>query len=278
MFSYCALHRERLAAVDLPDPLLGIVLAGRKEVWRGQVVDVLLPGTLFVLPRGVPFDILNLPGDRFGSYQSLVLEIRPCDLPDLAPPENAPASGDRLAVPLSDDLVDAVVRAAAAIADGPARGALRASRLTELLALLYDVPEARALYERTFADRAARLVRADLAHEWTAADVARRLAVSESTLRRRLAAGRTSFSALLRRERMQAAQRRLAAGEGSQAAALAVGYVSRAHFARAYREEFGVNPSGAAPSRIAPVEVSRDPPGPRAGGPQREVSVRRCRT
>jgi len=32
LFSYCALKRERLAAIKLPHPLIGIVLRGRKEV------------------------------------------------------------------------------------------------------------------------------------------------------------------------------------------------------------------------------------------------------
>lgn len=253
MFSYCALARERLLAMELPHPLIGIVLAGRKEVWRGSVVDVLLPGTLFVLPRGVPLDILNIPGDRTGSYQSLVLEIRGRDLPDLAPPAGMPAWG--LAVPLDDGLVDAVLHAAAAIADGPASGTVRAARLAELLALLHAVPEARALYERTMADRVARLVCGDLARGWTSAEVAGRLAVSESTLRRRLAEGGESFSRLLRRERMEAARRQIAAGVGSQAAALAVGYVSRAHFARAYRSVFGRNPS-AGDGEAAGVRIS----------------------
>lgn len=243
MFSYCALHRERLLAVELPNPLMGIVLSGRKEVWRGSVADVLMPGTLFALPRGVPLDILNVPGDRSGSYQSLVLEIRARDLPDLEPPPAPGAVG--LAVPLDDVLVEAVLHAAASLAEGPARGTVRASRVTELLALLHDVPEARPLFERTMADRVARLVRGDLARGWTAPEVAGRLAVSESTLRRRLAGAGVSFSRLLRTERMAAARRHIAAGEGSQAAAMAVGYASRAHFARAYRAAFGTNPSEA---------------------------------
>jgi AraC-like DNA-binding protein len=246
MFSYCALRWERLLAIELEHPVLGIVLAGRKEIWRGLAVDALSPGSVFVLPRGVMLDVLNIPGERTGSYQSLVLEIRGSDLPDLAPPPGPAAGG--LSVPLDEDLVDAVLHAAASIADGPARGTLRASRLTELLALLHDVPEARPLYERTMSDRVARLVQGDLGHGWTAAEVAVHLAVSESTLRRRLAEDGVSFSALLRRARMVAAQRHIAAGAGSQVAGLAVGYASRAHFARAYRSVFGANPSETADS------------------------------
>lgn len=274
MFSYCALARERLLAIELPHPLIGIVLSGRKEVWRGGLVDVLRPGTLFVLPRGVPLDILNLLGEQSGSYQSLVLEVRGGDLPDLDPPAARDAAG--LAVPLDEALVEAVLRAAAAIADGPARGALLGSRLTELLALLHAVPAARPLYERTMADCVARLVGGDLARGWTAAEVARWLAVSESTLRRRLAAEGTPFATLLRQQRMQAARRLLAAGEGSQAAALAVGYASRAHFARAYRAAFGDNPSvsgcslsAAAGHTPRPSRSSRPSPDRRSARPPR---------
>ena len=36
LFSYCALTRERLIAVDLPHPILGVVLSGTKEIWRGM--------------------------------------------------------------------------------------------------------------------------------------------------------------------------------------------------------------------------------------------------
>lgn len=241
LFSYCALERERLVAVTLPNPLVGVVLAGRKEVWRGEAGETLLPGTMFVLPARVPLDIWNLPGLQ-GAYQSLILEIHPEDLPDVP----APVAGTNLAVRLTPMLVDAVAHAASVLADGPALAAVRAARVGELVALLSADPAAAPLFDRTMAGRVTQLVRGDLAHGWTAGGAARRLGVSESTLRRRLAAEGTGFAALLRAERMQAAQARIAGGEGSQAAALAVGYISRAHFARAYRAAFGRNPGDAA--------------------------------
>ena len=243
LFSYCALERERLAAVTLPHPLVGVVLAGRKEVWRGETGETLRPGAMFVLPARVSLDIWNLPGAR-GGYQSLILEIRPGDVPDLPAP--APAAGPWLAVRLTPALVGAVTHAASALADGPAQAAIRAARVGELLALLSGDPAAAPLFDRSMAGRVTQLVRGDLALGWTAGAAARRLGVSESTLRRRLSAEGTGFAALLRAERMRAAQARIAGGEGSQAAALAVGYASRAHFARAYRAAFGRNPGEAA--------------------------------
>jgi AraC-like DNA-binding protein len=52
-----------------------------------------------------------------------------------------------------------------------------------------------------------------------------------------------SFSAILQRERMAAARRLMAQGTRSGMAAFAVGYTSRAHFARRFRATFGVNPA-----------------------------------
>ncbi len=241
LFSYCARERERLAAVTLPHPYIGVVLGGRKEVWRGAAGETLLPGTLFVLPARVPMDIWNVPGER-GCYQSLILPVSdPEDVPDLPPPPAS--SGPRLAVRLTPALVAAVVHAASSLADGPVGAAVRSARVREVVALLSADPAAAPLFVRSMRDRVVQLLRGDLGHRWTAAGAARRLAVSESTLRRRLADGETGFAALLRAERMAAARDRIAAGEGSHAAALAVGYTSRAHFARAYRAAFGENPA-----------------------------------
>lgn len=54
---------------------------------------------------------------------------------------------------------------------------------------------------------------------------------------------------LLRRERRAA--RRLAQGQPSGLVAGAVGYASRAHFARAYRAEQGQNPASPASALVA---------------------------
>jgi len=243
LFSYCALSRERLTSVRLPLPLVGIVLSGAKEVWRGEVMERFLAGTLFVLPAEVELDIVNEPDATRGLYQSLILEIEPDAIPDLGPA--APQAETRVdvsEVPLSAHLVEAVLHAASAIGEGPAGASVRMARLAELLALLHGEPAARPLFDMSVCERVARLVRGELDRDWTAATVARRIAMSESTLRRRLAAEGRSFSAILRRERMEAAHRLMSQGAASGAAALAVGYASRAHFARAFRAVFGGNP------------------------------------
>lgn len=244
LFSYCALARERLLSVRLPRPVLGVVVSGAKEVWRGDAAERLATGTLFVLPAEVDLDVVNEPDEGTGLYQSLVIEIEPDAIPDIGPRDfAATAAPASVAVGLTTGLVEAAIHAARAIGEGPAGATVRSARLAELLALLHDEPAARPLFDMSVAERVARLVRGGLDADWTAVEVARRLALSESTLRRRLAGEGRTFSTILRCERMEAARRLMARGTASGTAALAVGYASRAHFARAYRTVFGDNPA-----------------------------------
>lgn len=246
LFSYCALERERLIAIELPHPVIGIVLAGAKEVWRGEISARFTPGTAFVLPGEVPLDIWNLPSEAEGLYQSLVMEVAQVprgllhDAPQTLPQASAPFE-----LALSPHLVEALIHAATAIADGPAAGAIRTSRMAELLALLSHDPAAKPLFRATLGETVARIVAADPAEPWTVGMVASRLAMAESTLRRKLSREGTSFRQILRSERLNAARALIADGsEPCLTAALAAGYRSRSHFARRYREKFGSNPSG----------------------------------
>jgi AraC-like DNA-binding protein len=247
LFSYCALERERLAEICLPHPLIGIVVAGAKEVWRGTSGDVLRPGSMFVLPAKVELDILNIPEEGTGCYQSLILEVPDpgafLDVQPCAPLATRPKA-QSIRITLTPHLVDAIIHATSAIADGPSGSTVRRSRLTELLALLHGEPAAAPLFDTSISNRIAQLVRGDLSRGWTVPEVAAALGLSESTMRRRLTGEGTSFSRLLRHERMQLARLLVDRKESCQSAATAVGYASRAHFARHFRSEFGSNPSG----------------------------------
>ncbi|MDW4549834.1 helix-turn-helix domain-containing protein [Defluviimonas sp. D31] len=247
LFSYCTLARERIAAIRLDHPLLGIVLKGSKEVWLGESCEVQVPGTVFVLPRGVALDVVNIPDDRSGYYESLIFEVAalpPGIAPDPAVPE-PPASSFRVA--LTHDLVEALAHAATSIADPASRDSVKTLRLAEVLALLRGAPAARSLFAAGLGDRLAwRIAEApDMA--WTAGALAAELGLGASTLRRRLAAEGTSFRTILEAVRMRAAERMIAAGASSLAAAEAAGYRSRSHFARAYRRQHGTSPSGQPP-------------------------------
>lgn len=202
--------------------------------------DRLESGTLFALPAGVDLDIVNDPDPRHGIYQSLILEITPEMIPDLPRHRHKARSG--AAIPLRPALIEAVTHAATAIADGPAAAPIRRARIGELLALLLAEPAAAVLFDLSAGQRVAQMIRGRPDYPWDAATMSRMLGMSESTLRRRLRAD-GGFGAILRRERMLAAQRMLEQGLPSGTVAGAVGYSSRAHFARAYRDQIGRNPA-----------------------------------
>ncbi|MGO4851560.1 helix-turn-helix transcriptional regulator [Phaeovulum sp. W22_SRMD_FR3] len=243
LFSYCAVARERLIAVRLPHPVVAVLLSGTKEVWQGLTQERLTAGAVFVLPGGVDLEIVNDPDPRSGLYQSLILEVPPALVSHV--PEDLPPPVGAHQIPLCRALMEALVHATAEIASGTAAPHVRAARIRELLALLAPEPAARPLFDLPPVDRLRRAFRASPDRAWRCAEVAASLGMSEASLRRRLRAEDTSFSALLRAERMLAAQQMLARGMASGLAAEAVGYASRTHFARAYRAVFGTAPTGA---------------------------------
>lgn len=247
LFSYCALARERLAAIKLPHPLIGIVLRGRKEVWLGDAGRTFGPGSVIILPRNIPMDVVNIPGET-GIYESLILEVPM--LPEGVPPLTLAERLERetisptFSVTLTEDLVEALSHAATTIRAEAMSDKVKTLRLREVLTLLRPLPEARALFTAPLGDEVAWLIASAPSEDWTVERVAKATGLGASTLRRRLTLEGRPFRAILRAERLRAGRAALAAGASSLSAAEAAGYVSRSHFARRYRESFGTSPSG----------------------------------
>lgn len=245
-FSYACVSRERLASVSMPHPVLGIVLRGTKEIWLGDRATVLPAGSVFVAPRGVLLDVLNIPDERTGVYHSLVAEIAalpPGVGPLMTEDRRGPGVTGDFAVPLTADLVHAICNARHELTDPSARAEICQYRLAEILILLRHVPQASALFSQTLAERVEWLVRGDPAHDWTAGNLGQRLGMAGSTLRRRLSQEATALREVIRRARLGAARDALSAGAGAVVAAELAGYASRSHFARHFRAEFGCLPS-----------------------------------
>jgi AraC-like DNA-binding protein len=245
LFSYCSIDRERLKAIELSHPLIGILLRGMKEVWLGDTVHVFEPGTVFVLPRGVRMDIVNIPAER-NSYESLVLEVPslPPAIPPLVGGRPHIGNGAQFSLTLNTDLVDALVHAATSIASDAVSETVKTLRLTEMLIMMQPLAAAQPLFRTSLSDEVAWLIRGAPSETWTVERVAARLGLGASTLRRRLASEDQSFRKILRTERLNAGRSAIASGASSVAAAEAAGYHSRSHFARRYRESYGTSPNG----------------------------------
>ncbi|MBN9234595.1 MULTISPECIES: helix-turn-helix transcriptional regulator [Phyllobacteriaceae] len=246
LFSYCCFTSERLARVINEKPIIGIVLSGSKEIWLGDAGQRFEAGDVFVFPHGRAFDVVNVPSETTGIYESLIVEIAriPESVRRLGQPLRAPAAGLDLRVPLTEELADALPHAAVVLAASGHAGALAEHRLAEVLLLLREVPAAAWLFEVSLAEHVAWLIASEPARRWTAEAIGRALGIGASTLRRRLVEDGTSLRAVLADTRMQLAHDILAKGEGNVTAAIgAAGYASRSHFGRQFRGRYGASPS-----------------------------------
>ena len=247
LFCYCALDRERIAAIRMPHAAIVIVLHGVKEVWLGDRVQVFPAGSVFVLPRDVPLDVVNIPSDDgLGVYESLIMEVPalPVGVAPLSTAEQAAGTAADFSIAADSHLVEALVHAAAAIADGGLGETVKVLRMAEVLTLMRPFAAARTLFVTNLTDQVAWLIGSAPAKAWSVAEVAKALNIGASTLRRRLAADDTSFREILADERLRLARQAMEAGGLSLAAAEAAGYRSRSHFSRRYREHFGTTPTG----------------------------------
>ncbi|CDN48799.1 AraC family transcriptional regulator [Neorhizobium galegae] len=247
LFIYCCFDREKVKALELEDPMIGIVLYGQKEIWFGDRTHAFPPGSVFVLPRKVPMDVVNIPDETTGFYVALRLDVP--SLPEGIPPLSTAErlKGGELGnfgVPLSDGLVEALCHAATTIADGAIGETIKRLRMAEVLALLRPLPEARLLFRQSLSDEIAWLIATAPSEQWSITEVAEQIGIGASTLRRRLSLEGGSFRAILRRERLKAGQNAISSGASSIAAAEAAGYASRSHFSRRFRETFGTSPTG----------------------------------
>lgn len=91
--------------------------------------------------------------------------------------------------------------------------------------------------------RVRRILGTDLAHDWRAAEVAERLAMSEATMRRALAASGQGFAKILLHTRLEQGLTRLqTTHDPISEIALDVGFKTPSHFADAFKKRFGVTP------------------------------------
>lgn len=253
-------RRARFHRLQAAEPALIRVRRGRKVVLgAGDPVEV-PEGHFCLMPDATALTVENHPAPDGKGYEAEAL-ILPRRVIEAAHARLAdtpgPAAGEGLR---ALDLPEAALRLFAAFAPGGEAARwpeeIRALRLEELAlwALAAGASLPRAAPER-LADRVRRMIGAAPGEDWTAPRAAAQLAMSEATLRRRLAAEGASFADLLREERLLlglALLQTTALPVGR--VALEAGYASASQFAARFRSRFGLLPREI---RADPAEIDR---------------------
>jgi AraC-like DNA-binding protein len=230
--------RDALRNVRFPAPAVIFVLDGEKEFHVDGRRLAVRSGDAVLLSPVEAIDVVNIPpADR--PFRR--------GFPELAAQGRSPAPFARLR---SGRLVEAADHALAGFAADPGLSAeAMRHRLVELLLLLAEqgITWRPAAAERA-SERLRLLVAAQPSAEWTGAEAARRLGMSEATLRRRLRAEGSGFTRILTDTRLEHGMVLLYAAAGSIAeVALACGYRSPSRFAGLFRARFGLIPSALRP-------------------------------
>lgn len=241
-------REQHIADVPFPDPCLILVTRGHKTLVVDDQRLEAAPGDLLFVNGGVTASMRNEPDAR-GIYAATCVAIAPDLVRAHAAARGAlPTTPWRpLAQLARDSAVVNVVRhvATGMIAEPVLSDRLLRHRFEELLIALDDVGcWCRISTVATTGERVRTLISAAPADPWTAGDVAHRLNMSETSLRRLLRGEGTGFRALLDDVRMSSA---LAMIQGStaplQVIAAQCGYASPSRFSARFKARFGASPS-----------------------------------
>ncbi|WP_337153642.1 helix-turn-helix transcriptional regulator [Pseudomonas protegens] len=230
----------------IESPVLIFVEKGMKAVrWPGGEY-LIRAGEAIVVAGGQSLDITNKLAED-GSYRAhwltwdgTLIALNAESNPDLPVIKHA--------LPMRSDIADFAVslhRAIQAVEDSTVPTMIARHRLQELLVWI-GVNGGRLEHSRalTMAVKVRRLIGKDLANEWSAEAVASAFAMSEATMRRRLAEEGTNLSNLLIDARMSFALQLLqSTALPVMHIALSVGYQTPSQFAVRFRDRFGFPPT-----------------------------------
>jgi AraC-like DNA-binding protein len=231
----------------LDNPTVVFVRRGQKWFRGGGAEFVVETGQAIAIADGQPFDVINRPAAD-GIYEAECLYCNPEIVAEFTASRlnRKFIAGGHLVSKPEPPFYESFDRAVEAIvARDPLPCDVAVQRLRELLAWLrHQGGVFRTAQARTVAGRVRALLSADPREDWMAPEVARRLGMSEATLRRRLASENPSLTKLLVDIRMCSALSLLQATDRPIAQiAYDVGYESPSRFAARFRQRFGHPPT-----------------------------------
>lgn len=237
---YSSVREQRIHNVPIAKPTLICVLEGRKRLSGEGEIDC-PPGSFVVLSNRPGIDMRNIPAG--GDYFALIIEFDFDDFACLPARRGKPVPylQGRLETSLLKTLEQFVAWAAFA---PPALWPLRRQEILQLLFHLGYQQVGLVMQPPGLGHRVHAMVCADLALDAVAADIASRLALSESSLRRKLKAEGTSLQEIKDRARLGHGLHLLQTTmESVGRVAERCGYQSQSRFTDKFKQAFGVTPS-----------------------------------
>jgi len=233
------------------DATLLLVKSGQMIIDNGETSLTLDdPLTLVAMAQNACADIRKIPGGETQTFQSLLLAFAPEVLLEFHrrhanDMQTSPAVAYGRRMVLDVDLADTLDHCLRGISSS---NISEREQMHRLVGLLLALAERGCHFSRPstqhIADRLKRILADAPAHPWTTAKAGRELAMSEATLRRRLAAENLRFETLLLDIRMHHAMTLLqTTGWNLQHISEACGYRASARFSLRFRERFGCSPS-----------------------------------
>jgi AraC-like DNA-binding protein len=237
---YSSVREQKIVNVPIIKPMLICVLGGSKRL--GRQGEIVCPSDSFIILSNHPsINMRNIPGE--GEYLALIVEFEHEDFTCLPPKTSrtVPFVQGELAAVFVKTLQQFVEWSAFA------PQAMWAARRREILQLVYHLGygQVSAVIEPpSLSHKLHAIISADIANDMNADVLASRLAFSESTLRRKLAAEGTTLQALKDRARLGYGLHLVQSTfEPIGRVAERCGYQSQSRFTDRFKQFFGVTPS-----------------------------------
>ncbi len=233
--------------VPFYEPCIVLVLSGRKVIYDGATPIICEAGGLFAVPAPSSFDLRNEPDARSQRYRALIIPFTHELLERLGRAHTIAHDGGKQEIGVLTFTLDGILTASIKhylTSMGDER--LRTHRLMEVLLLLVNQNPALlsfALNQGSWSQRVRAIVATDLAESWDINAVCRRLATSESALRRHLKQENTGFRELLQEMRLTTALLQLMqTAQPVYQIAYDCGYQSVSRFSSNFHKRFGLPP------------------------------------
>lgn len=236
--------RVHIRHVPFYTPCIILVLSGRKLIGKLACEA----GDALTVPAPASYDLRNEPDARSGRYRALIIPFEHEDLERLRAVHAIDALRQPVPIgPLHYDGDANLMEAVKHYLGNHANASLRKHRLLEILLILATKDLrllAYPLAQENWAQRVRACLATDLAYTWSIGEVCKRLATSESALRRNLQRETTGFRELLQDLRLSTALTQLLQTSlPIYQIAHDCGYQSVSRFTSNFHKRFGIPPS-----------------------------------